>query len=131
MKSFHQFLTEGTQKGGPAVAQEIIKNGFDINRIKAQWGNDLAISTLARAKDVQNYFGKEVPILEIVFDGMMGSIWDGPQHTSSARDHRRATLEKGIDALRLDSDSETFYQVFIYNLSAIKSISLWQPKGRR
>lgn len=107
----------------------IIKNGFDLTKINPLWNNDYAVSTLKNPNTVLRFFGRNVPILKLKFDGVIATVSEvGYIEAKTPQDHTRQVLAMGIDAMVLNDKS----QVFIYNPKAIKEITLWeQPKTER
>lgn len=104
-----------------ASVPDILKNGFSLSKIKPLWTNDYAISALPSAKAVAKFFGKNVPILKIEFDGVVVSPRDVRITASSAEEYTKKVLDQHIDAVMLDGTSR---QVFIYNIGAIKKVRL-------
>jgi len=110
----------------PKNVDEILKRGFDLSRIHPIWTNDYAVSTMTSQKAVRAFFGKNVPVLELEFDGNLASYDDVSGLfglARDARDYTRRVVGEGIDAVQLDSDNGA-HQVFVYNPKAIKKITL-------
>lgn len=121
-----------------ADAASIMKNGFDLTKIRPNWTNDYAISTLTTPKSVERFFGRNITILRIEFEGNVGSPSDAHVSAKNAQDYTKQMVENGIDAVMLDGTGAK--QVFIYNLDKIKKITIfskekvnesWEPKFDR
>lgn len=101
----------------------IMKNGFDLSKIKPLWQNDYAVSTLTTWKSVKRYFGdKQAAILRIEFDGTVASHDEvSIGWVRDAKDYTDKVIKQGIDAVMLGGEGAR--QVFIYNVEAIKRIT--------
>lgn len=101
---------------------KIIKNGFDLTFIKPLWSNDYAISVLTTPQDVRKFFGKDVPVLKLEFEGDIAGPDDfNNVYSNSPQDYTRKIVASGIDAVQLGGNGGQF---FIYNPKAIKRVTL-------
>lgn len=137
INNFRKILRENLLKEGKEVKKltlyhgvrnskdvnDILKNGFDLRKIKPNWQNDYAISTLTKPSYIFKFFGtKDIKILKIDFEGV---VEDNPYsinvHATTPQEYTEDIVKDGIDAVRLGGDGK---QYFIYNLDAIKKITL-------
>lgn len=116
-------LYHGTK---PENAEAIIRSGFDLKKIHAQWTNDYAISTLTTPRAVLAYFGKNPGVvLEMTFRGNLFTYEEiGHPLVSSPQGYTRMLLEQGIDAVALNGSPR---QVFVYNTKSLSNIHSWTP----
>lgn len=109
----------------PAVARTIVKDGFDLDKIRPQWNNDLAVSTLTTERAVIEYFGTDRGLTVLRLD-FRGRVVDhsalGYVPANDAREYTDEIVSRGIDAVRLGGSGAR--QVFVYNLSCIRSVTV-------
>ncbi len=115
------FLYHGVKNRGDVDA--ILRDGFDLDKIRPIWNNDLAISTMTSSDAISKFFGGKVPIIKIEFEGNISDIEDiGHLTSKDAEDYTGQIVELGVDAVRLGGSGAR--QVFIYNTDAIKKTTL-------
>lgn len=113
-----------------ARAEAILRDGFDLNRIKSRWVNDWAVSVLTSPTAILKYFGNKpgMVVLEMTFRGTVAELSD-VQHigsmAASPQDYNRRVRAEGIDAVALAGSGAR--QVFVYNPATLSSIHIWQP----
>lgn len=130
IKIYEEFMNEAVQQRklvlyhgvrDKANVDSILKNGFDLTKIKTNWTNDYAVSTMTTPKSVSRFFGRDITILRIEFEGKVGSPSDAHSYASTPQQYTRDIIDSGIDAIMLDGEGAR--QVFIYNTKAIKRIT--------
>lgn len=109
----------------PAAAAAIVSDGFRLEKIKPQWQNDYAISTLTTEHAVESYFGTDRP-LTVLSMAFRGTVVDyeslGYVTHGDARSYTREILARGIDAVTLSGSGAR--QVFVYNVRSVSSIKV-------
>lgn len=118
----------------------ILKNGFDLNKIKPNWMNDYAISFGKNKKYTIQYFTKgngsipdNLTLLKIKFDGNIisyNNFQESNSETNSrlthpniskleqAKNYTKNVLKQNIDAIDLGM------VVYVYNIKSIKDIQV-------
>jgi hypothetical protein len=72
-------------------------------------------------KSVARFFGRNITILRIEFEGNVGTPGDARSYASTPQQYTRDVVDSGIDAVMLDGEGAK--RVFIYNTKAIKKIT--------
>lgn len=101
----------------------ILKSGFDLTKIRPNWNNDYAVSTLTSPKAVEKFFGRSVTILRLEFYGNVGTVGDVSVYAKTPQDYTKQVVESGIDAVVLNGTGAK--QVFVYNPKAISRITVF------
>lgn len=106
--------------------ESILKEGFSLRRVKAQWANDHAVSLASSAKQAADWFtgrkrkfdSDKYVILKVRMKGRVGNAEDvDPGYYSSARDFTGRVVRAGWDAGKVGTTT------YIYNTKSIESIS--------
>ena len=118
----------------PEAAQSILRDGFDLSRVKPRWQNDYAVSTSVGLKPAVQYFmqrknGKPDPttfgnraVLRVKVKGhFYDRDQDGEMMATSAQGYTQRMVRAGWDAANVGGNQ------YIYNPQAIFEISLVDP----
>jgi hypothetical protein len=114
-------------------ANSILSTGFDINRVKPRWTNDLAVSLNRGKVNAANYFmktaetslnSKKYALLEVTVKGRLAKDYNGG-YAHTPRDFRRGILADGYDGQDLGT------MVYLHNPKAIVSIREVTPPSRK
>ena len=117
---------------GSANAAEIVASGFDFSKIKPRWLNDYAISTITSPKAIERYFGRAIPIVEMVFSGELATsievsnMLHGQVLPRSSKDYTKLILSMGIDAVIFGESGARI--IYVYNPRSINNLNLYTPK---
>lgn len=123
--------------------ESILKNGFDLNKVKAQWQNDHAVSLNKGAKSASDYFSKYDPktgkpvgmdtskyaLLEVTTKGTFHSTSSGGgpiESVSGAREYTRRMIAEGLDGQEFEGG-----MVYVHNPKSIVSIREVEPPVKK
>ena len=115
--------------------ESILKTGFDLNKVKPRWQNDMAVSLNKGQQKAADYFTHSDPktgkplasgldttkygLLEVKMKGRTFDPYDEPHESNvgGASGYTRSTIGKGFDAAELQNGL-----VYVYNPKSILSI---------
>ncbi len=121
------------------AAESILKDGFDLLRVKPRWANDYAVSFSTGLKPAVKYFmrldakgrpdpssfGDRVVLRAKVKGHFHDRNLDGAPNASTPQGYRQSMLREGWDAADIGGTQ------YVYNLDAIYEISAVDPTEYR
>lgn len=111
-------------------AESILKNGFDLRKVKPRWINDYAVSLSKGKQDSVDYFSRVDPktnkpigmdtskyaLLEVTLKGRIGGHDDVKGFSHTAMQYRQDVIDQGYDGQDLG------LQIYLHNPQAISQI---------
>lgn len=102
----------------------ILKNGFDLTKVKPRWKNDYAVSATKGKKQATAYFSRtgqdidetKYALLEIKVKGRYTKTETPVEYAYDPQDYNKRIISKGLDGQNFKA------MVYVHNVKSIASI---------